>query len=309
MHTNFLAPFQSHPSLNMLIFLTDGHATKGVTDPSDIVSNIRMNVEHHTHIYTLGFGFDLDFDFLERLAILTGGTASRVMPDGDATTQLIEFYTVLNNPKLYNLQIVFPGDVVDTNSVQISSGTGSNGFTDPEFANMIYYEGSEIVTTGKLKAPTEQSWSIHVTANENSQEFSPFDDVTVVHPDSHSEVEMMEPNLPPGFTEKAWILSFIQEQYAASRVVENETLREEYRMSALSLALQYQLVTPLTSMLVIAPPEMSVSIEIETSDTSALQGHSTDAVLMSTIGRGNAQTPQVSYVSVTIVLCLRLFYT
>ena len=293
----------------MVIFLTDGQATQGVTDPGDIIDNVRMNIDYNTHVYTLGFGFDLDYDFLERLAILTGGIATRVLPDTDATQQLVDFFRELNNPMLANIQFQFPDQIVDMSSIYTTSGIGSTNFIDP-MQGMVYYEGSEITTAGKLLKPFDSRWSIHITANENSHKISPYEHITTVAPQSHSPVQMLEPYLPPGFTEKLYILSVFQEQYAASRVVKNKTESRQYEMAALSLALQYQLVTPLTSMIVTAPSNLGVNIEVQTTDMGSLEQSQYDTVLMSTVGQGVGHVRCVNAIYFLLLLCVStsLFY-
>lgn len=39
-------------------------------------------------LFTLGIGFDVDFDFLERIAIENGGMAQRIFANHDASEQL-----------------------------------------------------------------------------------------------------------------------------------------------------------------------------------------------------------------------------
>ena len=53
----------------MIIFLTDGDPTEGVTDPNIILNNVRSANTHNTALYSLGFGNDVDFSFLQKMSL------------------------------------------------------------------------------------------------------------------------------------------------------------------------------------------------------------------------------------------------
>ncbi len=53
----------------MVIMLTDGQPTMGVTNLDQIRSNIRQKIQGDISLFTLGFGDDVDGRFLEQMAL------------------------------------------------------------------------------------------------------------------------------------------------------------------------------------------------------------------------------------------------
>ena len=53
----------------MLIMLTDGIPSAGVTNPSDIRRLVKEEIDGEMSLFTLGFGNDVDSTLLEQLAL------------------------------------------------------------------------------------------------------------------------------------------------------------------------------------------------------------------------------------------------
>lgn len=60
----------------------------GETDRSQILKNVRNAIRGRFPLYNLGFGHDLDFNFLEVMSMENNGWAQRIYEDHDATQQL-----------------------------------------------------------------------------------------------------------------------------------------------------------------------------------------------------------------------------
>ena len=127
----------------MVLFLTDGNPTVGVTDTLKIRANVLRGNGAKASIFALGFsfnlGFDLfnlDFDFLKALSAENGGTARRIYPEKDAETQLEGFFEEISTPLLQRIRFEYPDDVVDS------------GYTTAQ-SFLQYYNGSELVVGGK----------------------------------------------------------------------------------------------------------------------------------------------------------------
>lgn len=60
----------------------------GVTDRSQILENVRNAIRGRFPLYNLGFGHDVDFNFLEVMSMENNGRAQRIYEDHDATQQL-----------------------------------------------------------------------------------------------------------------------------------------------------------------------------------------------------------------------------
>ncbi|XP_076118866.1 inter-alpha-trypsin inhibitor heavy chain H3-like [Alosa pseudoharengus] len=75
-------------SASILILLTDGDPTSGETRPERIQSNVREAIGKRFPLYCLGFGFDVNFEFLQKMAQENSGVARRIYQDSDAALQL-----------------------------------------------------------------------------------------------------------------------------------------------------------------------------------------------------------------------------
>lgn len=60
----------------------------GVTDRPQILKNARDTIRGRFPLYNLGFGHNLDFNFLEVMSMENNGRAQRIYEDHDATQQL-----------------------------------------------------------------------------------------------------------------------------------------------------------------------------------------------------------------------------
>ena len=113
--------------------LTDGKANAGkYTTPPTIRENIlKLNTEE-VSIFSLGFGYDVDFDFLKALSLENFGYAFRIYEGEDAGEQITNFYETISTPLLKNIK--FNYDNVDE-------------VYPTEVDNL--FEGSEITVVGK----------------------------------------------------------------------------------------------------------------------------------------------------------------
>lgn len=67
----------------------------GVTNTARIQENIKAAIGGKFPLYCLGFGFDVNFDFLEKMALENDGVARRIYEDSDADLQLQVRYSAL----------------------------------------------------------------------------------------------------------------------------------------------------------------------------------------------------------------------
>uniref|UniRef100_A0A3P9NRB6 Inter-alpha-trypsin inhibitor heavy chain H3-like n=1 Tax=Poecilia reticulata TaxID=8081 RepID=A0A3P9NRB6_POERE len=126
----------AHPrdgSASILILLTDGDPTSGVTNLDTIRSNVKQAVAGKFPLYCLGFGFDVNFEFLEKMSLQNSGAARRIYEDSDADLQLKGFYDEVATPLLTDVTMIYVG--------------GTN-LTQTNFSQ--YYNGSEIVVAGEI---------------------------------------------------------------------------------------------------------------------------------------------------------------
>ena len=63
----------------------------GETNLERIQSNVRRDIADKFPLYCLGFGYDVNFEFLEKMSLQNNGVARRIYEDSDADLQLKVF--------------------------------------------------------------------------------------------------------------------------------------------------------------------------------------------------------------------------
>uniref|UniRef100_A0A665UWY3 Inter-alpha-trypsin inhibitor heavy chain 2 n=1 Tax=Echeneis naucrates TaxID=173247 RepID=A0A665UWY3_ECHNA len=122
-------------SVSMIILVSDGDPTVGEIKLSTIQKNVKRVMREEFSLFSLGIGFDVDYDFLERIAMENRGMAQRIYANHDAAEQLREFYSQVSSPLLRRITIRFPeGSVSDVTQNQFDK----------------YFSGSELVVAGKV---------------------------------------------------------------------------------------------------------------------------------------------------------------
>uniref|UniRef100_A0A8B9K9L0 Inter-alpha-trypsin inhibitor heavy chain H3 n=1 Tax=Astyanax mexicanus TaxID=7994 RepID=A0A8B9K9L0_ASTMX len=122
-------------SASMIILLTDGEPTSGEQNVSMIQENVRNAIGGNMSLFCLGFGYDLDYAFLDVLAKQNEGLARRIYEASDAVLQLQGFYEEVASPLLLEVNLHYPGSVV-------------NSLTNSHFRQL--FNGTEIVVAGQL---------------------------------------------------------------------------------------------------------------------------------------------------------------
>lgn len=216
----------------VIVFLTDGHPTAGVSDPTQIRRNVKHKNEGLASIFALGFGYNVDMAFLEALAYENGGFARRIYEESDASDQLESFYAEISTPLLVDVQIDY------TPTVLVSGKVTQKTFPQ-------YFQGTELVVAGRLRDNAPSDWQATVTADGKSGSTSGRLDFT-----ASPEYLQDGPGVTSDFAERYWAFSRIKELLKMELVEENQEQKSIYRETALNMSLVYQFVTPLTSMVV-----------------------------------------------------------
>ncbi|OCT83283.1 hypothetical protein XELAEV_18025820mg, partial [Xenopus laevis] len=223
-------------STSIILFLSDGEPTSGVTNHNEIINNVKKTIERQTTLYCLGFGNDVDFNFLEKLSLENGGLARRIYEDSDAALQLQGFYNEVANPLLLNVQLEYLDNSV--------SNLTQNNFRH-------YYQGSEIVVAGHINNDILERLTTEVVGQGVSEQFSMNVETNI------TEVEEATKELHyifGDFTERLWAYLTI-EQLLTQQILAQGENKEKITKQALELSLKYNFVTPITSMVVTAPED------------------------------------------------------
>ncbi|XP_069559435.1 inter-alpha-trypsin inhibitor heavy chain H3-like [Brachyistius frenatus] len=218
-----------HPregSASILILLTDGDPTSGVTNLEEIQSNVRRTIAGKFPLYCLGFGFDVNFEFLEKMALQNDGSARRIYEDSDADLQLKGFYEEVATPLLTDVTMIYVG--------------GTN-LTQTNFSQ--YYNGSEIVVAGQI-------------TDNDIETFAP--QVVAISGDRKITFSNTSTSLEPTGTESGDHIQRVWAYLTVKQLLEKMLLlsgpeEKKAKKEALKLSLKYSFVTPLTSMVVTKP--------------------------------------------------------
>jgi uncharacterized protein YegL len=97
-------------SAAIIVMLTDGQPTYGVTSKDRIRSESRSKNVLGTQIFCLGFGNDVDFGFLSALSLESGARAQRIPVNADAALQIRDFFGTVADPRMNNVGFTYyPG--------------------------------------------------------------------------------------------------------------------------------------------------------------------------------------------------------
>ncbi|KAF4107292.1 inter-alpha-trypsin inhibitor heavy chain H3-like [Onychostoma macrolepis] len=227
-----------HPregTASILILLTDGDPTTGETNKEKIMGNVKEAIGTKFPLYCLGFGYDVNFDFLTKMSLENSGVAQRIYEDSDADLQLQGFYEEVAVPLLSDIQLKYPG--------------GTN-LTKTSFS--LYFNGSEIVVSGQITDNSVESFTTEVIAVSKGNNVTYQDTIMTKDPS----------DVPPeneDFMQRLWAYLTVK-QLLERQVILKGQEKEDEKKEALKLSLKYQFVTPLTSMVVTKPQEGDVEV-------------------------------------------------
>jgi len=108
-----LKQFDSSDRPKMLIFMTDGLPTVGVTNPQNIIENARAAKMGNMRLFTFGVGYDVNTVLLDKLASENGGVADYVEPKEDIELKVSGFFAKVNYPVLTDLALDMGGVETD----------------------------------------------------------------------------------------------------------------------------------------------------------------------------------------------------
>lgn len=136
----------------MIIFLTDGDPSVGVTSTQDIALSVKKaNPDSLVALYSLAFGSEADFSFLKQLSTQNKAFARKIYEASDATLQLRGFYAEVASPLLSDVHFNYEGTAVSGITVNARGAT--------------FFNGSEIVVAGKIDGPGAEASSLRAVVD------------------------------------------------------------------------------------------------------------------------------------------------
>uniref|UniRef100_A0A8C4JBE6 Inter-alpha-trypsin inhibitor heavy chain H3 n=1 Tax=Dromaius novaehollandiae TaxID=8790 RepID=A0A8C4JBE6_DRONO len=207
-----------------------------LTDGQPNVALVKKAIEGKYPLYNLGFGYGVDYNFLEKMAVENKGLARRIYPDSDSALQLQGFYDEVSNPKLMDVELNYPEN-------EISDLTKNN------FKH--FYDGSEIVVAGRFIDPNQNSLTVDVKGEgpDDTLSFTTQQDA-----EQTAKAFREQEYIFGDYIERLWAYLTI-EQLLEKRISATGEEKKNLTDEILDLSLKYKFVTPLTSMVVTKPED------------------------------------------------------
>ena len=115
-HQALLAAMQQFEPSNrpkILVFMTDGLPTVGITNADQITGAARGARKPGVRLFTFGVGYDVNTALLDKLAAENGGVADYVEPKEDIEVKVSNFFAKVNHPVLTDLRLDMAGVETD----------------------------------------------------------------------------------------------------------------------------------------------------------------------------------------------------
>ncbi|MCC6739165.1 MAG: VWA domain-containing protein, partial [Planctomycetia bacterium] len=142
----------------MVIFMTDGEPTLGETDPEKIVRIVKDANGKSARIFTLGVGFELNVNLLDRIAEENRGLREYITPTESLETKMAGYYEKIGAPVLSDVKIEFGGQPDETYDVY-----------PKQLADV--FKGQQIAVYGRFKGEGGRSIRLKGSVNGKPREF------------------------------------------------------------------------------------------------------------------------------------------
>ena len=249
----------------VILFLTDGLPTEGVTEVEQILANTRATSPANTRLFSFGVGDDVNTELLDTLAEENRGLVSYVRPEERIDEEVSSLYTKIQTPVLTDLEIDF-GDVL----------------VEEMYPSEIpdLFAGSQLLLAGRYRLPEGVSGRelISLSGKVGSQ----------------TKTYQYRVNFDPDVASPAGH-SFIPRLWAARKIgylltqIRHQGENEEWVEAVIQLSLQYGIITPYTSFL-IEEEEIFSSEGREEAAENLLQAYSGPASGADAVGKADSES-------------------
>ncbi|XP_021364808.1 inter-alpha-trypsin inhibitor heavy chain H1-like [Mizuhopecten yessoensis] len=237
---------------SVIIFLTDGEPTSGETSPTRILARVLERNEGRVPVFSLAFGQNADYSLVKRLASQNNGFGRKIYEDSDADLQISNFYSEVSTVLLQNVTFTYLDGTVEREPIRIIC----------DLTPTLMF-GSELVVTGRISEEETNELQPMITGiGANGL-------VTLHVPDTAltTQLNITQDSDAFGITEKLWAYLTIKQWIKQMEASTDENKQESWKENVTAMALKYNFVTPLTSMVVTLPDELQVSpVQIEGDD-------------------------------------------
>jgi Ca-activated chloride channel family protein len=218
--------FESSNRPKILVFMTDGLPTVGITNADQIVATARTARIPGLRLFTFGVGYDVNTTLLDKLAAENGGVADYVEPKEDLEVKVSNFFAKVNYPVLTDLKLDMAG--VETDLVY------PRALPD-------LFRGSQITFIGRYRNPVDLDFvRLQLSGNANGANKRFF----------YNNLRFAMREEGNDFLPRLWAtrrVGWLMEQVRTNG--EQPELRDEI----VDLGTRYGIVTPYTSYLALEP--------------------------------------------------------
>ena len=157
----------------IIVFLTDGQPTAGVTNAARILENVAKANNNQSRIFVFGVGYDINDHLLDKMAADNGGTRNYVTPNEDIEVAVSSLFRKMNEPVLVDVGINF-GQIV---TKELTPKNLPDLFREEQLTILGRYEGhGDIVLKLRGIIGSEQhefSKNVHFSELEPDNDFLP----------------------------------------------------------------------------------------------------------------------------------------
>lgn len=214
---------QADPERNTIIlFLTDGLPTEGVTNPERIIANFGAAVPRTVRLFAFGVGYDVDTVLLDTLSSTYGGASVYVQPNEDIEAAVSGLYSKISAPILAKPILEVDGSVILED-------------TYPSFPLPDLFAGSQLIVTGRYRGSGTVTLTLRGGMNGETLRFT------------YAGLRFPENAGGEAFVARLWATRKIGALLNTIRLRgENPELVQSVRQ----LSLRYGIITPYTSYLI-----------------------------------------------------------
>lgn len=205
----------------VILFMTDGEATEGVTGTNEIIANLKSAAKPNARIFTFGVGDDVNTVLLDSLTKEFNGAVTYVRPSQRIDESVASLYSKISAPVLTDIELTFDGVTAELMyPSQISD----------------LFAGEQVTVVGRFRRPSESA-TITLSGTVNGQ------------PRTYTFSDLR-------FPERAGGEEYLARLWASRRIADMlNTIRlngedQELVDSIVSLSIRYGIITPYTSFLI-----------------------------------------------------------
>ncbi|XP_075713583.1 inter-alpha-trypsin inhibitor heavy chain H2 isoform X2 [Rhinoderma darwinii] len=220
-------------SVSLIVLVSDGDPTVGELKLSKILKNVKANNRDEFSVHSLGIGFDVDYDFLERLAQENNGLAQRIFGTRDTAAQLKEFYKKVSTPLLKDIVFEYPIN-------------GISDMTNNRFHH--YFGGDEIVVAGKINPEKKTQMQSFITATSAGDVNFLLE--TIAEIEALNDFFAQSQHAFPDFAKQYWAQLTINQLLAERNLAATAEAKRNLTQRIMQLSITHHFVTPFTSLLI-----------------------------------------------------------